>query len=151
MPQRGPLFIIQSPGIGEAIRGIQERVDDKTRRARRLIGSHSVQTLWNATPVRGSREGMRVDTGLMRKEYRFKVAQGNNRIIIFNRAVSKKGFRYPQLIEHRYKSVQRTLERRQTLIASKVRTDLRRPPRSGRLPGELGPTASSQARARRRR
>ena len=125
--------LIQTPAIRTALQRIQKDVDNQTRDARRLIGSESVAKL--RAP---STSLVNVDTGLMRRSYKFKVAHGNNRIDIFNTATSKKGFRYPIYIEKQFRGVRRTLTTQRRSIVRNVnrRLGYGRVP-SGKMQNEL--------------
>ena len=141
MPTRRPItgtpYLIQTPGIRSALQSIQADVDSRTHTARRLIGDEAVRTIRKPGTSK-----VNVDTGTMRSSFFFTVSRGNNRIDIFNRARSRKGFRYPILIERRYRGVERTLTANRSRIAARARRDLERytdtPPR--RLPYELRAT-----------
>ena len=123
-------FLVQTRGVRSALQSIQADVEDRSRYARRLIGTHSVQRL------RAGDTLVNVDTGKMRDSFTYKVARGNNRIDIFNSATSPRGFRYPILIERRYRGAERTLNRSRTRIVNSTLRDLNRPVRRGRLPYE---------------
>ena len=129
----GSPYLIQTSSLRRALQGIQAEVDSKTRQARRIIGNESV------TMLRSTQSSLvNVDTGLMRRSFRFKVARGNNRIDIFNLARSNKGFRYPILIERRYGGARATIIANRRRIIRYSNLELARPERTGRYRNELG-------------
>ena len=130
---KGPT-LIQTPGVRVALQRIQADVDDRTRDARRFIGFEATERIRSRSSL------VNVDTGHMRRSFKFKVAKGNNRIDIFNTATSSKGFRYPLLIEKRFRGVERTIQRDRRRISRYAELRLKDKGRapSGRMRNELG-------------
>ena len=106
--------IIQTPNLRAALQSIQRDVDDRSRKARVGIARESVNAL------RSSRSLVNVDTGKMKRGFRASVARGNNRIDIVNSVRSARGFRYPIVVERRYRGVERTLRARSSEIVRRV-------------------------------
>ena len=124
--------LTQTPNTRSALQAIQNDVNNRSRDARRLIGSEAVAKL--RAP---STSQVNVDTGLMRRSYLSKVAGGNNRIDIFNTARSKNGFHYPLHVEKKYGGVARTLRTQRRSIVRNVERRLKRKVPSGRMRNEL--------------
>ena len=113
---------IDTPQIRKALQSIQQEVNTNTLDARRLIGNQSYLKL-----IDPSTSLVNVKTGHMRRSYAWRV-NGSKQVEILNTATSKKGFRYPQLVEKRYgQGTARTIQRNRGVIVRNTNRLLKRP------------------------
>ena len=129
--KHGAPYPATTAGIRSAFKAIRTAVDEQGEYANRLIGAEAVSKLRSPRLSR-----VNVDTGSMREGYRFRV-NSPTRIDIYNVAMSKKGFKYPILIEKKYGGAAKTLREHRTSIVRNTNRRLTQRQQDTLLHGEL--------------
>jgi len=132
MPTGRP-YRVTTPGLRRALARVQRQVDERSRLARRAVGAAAVERLRSGDSL------VNVDTGLMRRSFRFRVPRGRRTVEIYNTARSEGGYPYAKIVESRYRGAERTVSANRRLIAREARRAVERGSRAGRskMRGEL--------------